>query len=743
VDLYPLDDEIARLEVELADQGAAPRLRTVVGLSWGLRQRDSRRALELADDADRIAAARIIPLQPDAVCMRTDLVRAEVWALMGEYGRAEEALALALRTCGTLDDPVATGDAAMVEAVVAHAQAQRDRYMAAWQRAAGHYGQAGDALCQSLARGWLAFLSAHADRAHSAAQVAALRAEFPAPRHAALEALLHAADGMLGFAGDVAACSVAAHKASLYARECGLVRHAIVSSVNAGTAMQNLADYEGAAQCYDWAAVEARKTGWTALIGSTLMRLASLHRELDQLEASEQVFREALAALAHSPGGISKAEAHAGLATTLLRQGRAREAVELFRTAVELFSAESSVDGLAVNLVVLARALAQCGEHVEAQAVLARAEEMVERLEVVRLRVELNETRAELHECEALPAPEGMTSKQAAVHFLEASLAAGQALEGWQPSSRLLLRLGRAWGAAGDAMRSFRYAEQAYRTLHRENLRRATNAAAVMRARSELERERAEMAHQRELIAALEQASLTDTLTGLRNRRFLQQHLDHDVAQALRRYEGARDQEVPEADLLFFLVDIDHFKQVNDTHGHAAGDAVLVQMRERLREVFRESDYLVRWGGEEFLIVAREFSRDAAAQLAERIRAAVAARPFRIDAHLQLPKTCSIGFAALPFLARQPEAIGWQEVVDIADAGLYLAKRHGRDAWVGLAAVPGAAPEGYPRRIKDDALALLQRAELACESSLAQLRTSAAVRVRSDPGGVPADQATS
>lgn len=742
MDLYPLDDEIARLESELAGQGTAPRLETMVGLAWGLRQRDSRRALELAGEADRLSHTEVTSVPRDAVHMRTDLIRAEVSALMGDHEAAEGALARALQACGTLEDPMAAGDAAMAEAVVAHAQAQRDRYMAAWQRSADHYHRAGDGLRGSLARAWLAFLSAHADRAHSAAQVAALRSELPAPRHPALEALLHAADGMLGFAGDVAACSVAAHKASLHARECGLLRHAIVCSVNAGTAMQNLADYEGAAQCYDWAAVEARKTGWPALIGSTLMRVASLHRELNQLEASEQVFREALAALAPSPGGISKAEAHAGLGTTLLRQGRAREAVELYRIAVELFSAESSIDGLTVNLLMLASALARCGEHVEAQAVLARADEMVERLKVARLRVDLNEARAELHECEALPPPDGMNSRQAAAHFLEASLAAGQALEGWQPSSRLLLRLGRAWAAAGDAMRSFEYAEQAFQTLQRENLRRATNAAAVMRARNELERERAEMAHQRSLIAALEQASLTDALTGLRNRRFLQQQIDHDVAQALRRYDGARGEAVADADLLFFMVDIDHFKQVNDTHGHAAGDAVLVQMRERLREVFRESDYLVRWGGEEFLVVARGLSRDGAAQLAERIRIAVAARPFRIDDHLQLPKTCSIGFAALPFLTREPAAIGWPEVVDIADAGLYLAKRQGRNAWVGLAAVPGAPAEGYPGRIKNDTLALLQAGQLACESSLAPLRSSAPGKARREPGGVPADHVT-
>ncbi|MBV8489651.1 MAG: diguanylate cyclase, partial [Candidatus Eremiobacteraeota bacterium] len=100
--------------------------------------------------------------------------------------------------------------------------------------------------------------------------------------------------------------------------------------------------------------------------------------------------------------------------------------------------------------------------------------------------------------------------------------------------------------------------------------------------------------------AQLEAMTVTDTLTGLKNRRFLMQRIDDDVALALRNG----------SDLVFFIVDIDHFKAVNDELGHAAGDRVLSQMRERLELVFRTSDYVLRWGGEEFLAVARESRRE-------------------------------------------------------------------------------------------------------------------------------------
>jgi predicted signal transduction protein with EAL and GGDEF domain len=107
----------------------------------------------------------------------------------------------------------------------------------------------------------------------------------------------------------------------------------------------------------------------------------------------------------------------------------------------------------------------------------------------------------------------------------------------------------------------------------------------------------------RETQNQLEEVSITDPLTGLRNRRFLLQNIERDVARALRAYEDQMHNpddimsQPADNDIVFFMVDLDHFKSVNDTYGHACGDMVLMQMRDRLQSVFRESDYLVRWGG--------------------------------------------------------------------------------------------------------------------------------------------------
>ncbi|MBI3347260.1 MAG: diguanylate cyclase [Burkholderiales bacterium] len=194
----------------------------------------------------------------------------------------------------------------------------------------------------------------------------------------------------------------------------------------------------------------------------------------------------------------------------------------------------------------------------------------------------------------------------------------------------------------------------------------------------------------------LEEASLTDPLTGLRNRRFLDRQMPADAALALRHYEPLSDAPTPgesEQDLLFFLIDIDHFKRINDAHGHMAGDAVLEQMRGRLQQVFRATDYLVRWGGEEFLIVARGTPRSRAAELAERARQAVASQAFEVEGGIRLAQTCSVGFSAFPLCPALPRALDWRSAIDLADAALYEAKEAGRNAWVGLLGADAAGED--------------------------------------------------
>jgi diguanylate cyclase (GGDEF)-like protein len=170
----------------------------------------------------------------------------------------------------------------------------------------------------------------------------------------------------------------------------------------------------------------------------------------------------------------------------------------------------------------------------------------------------------------------------------------------------------------------------------------------------------------------LEDMSLTDPLTGARNRRFLTRQLD--------ALAGARRGDL----FAFLLIDVDHFKRINDEHGHEAGDEVLRQIADRLRGLFPAPHEVVRWGGEEFLLLLRgPEAADLPATLA-RAAASVRGEPFRLGKGEQLAISVSAGAAPFPF-----GELSWERCIDLADRALYLAKHGGRDT--GFAVLPGAA----------------------------------------------------
>ncbi|MBS7458255.1 ligand-binding sensor domain-containing diguanylate cyclase [Coralloluteibacterium stylophorae] len=186
--------------------------------------------------------------------------------------------------------------------------------------------------------------------------------------------------------------------------------------------------------------------------------------------------------------------------------------------------------------------------------------------------------------------------------------------------------------------------------------------------------------------ARLEEANRRDPLTQVSNRRDL-----HDwLARECDGVQARLDRGDGEARLVFFMIDIDDFKHINDEHGHQAGDQVLVHFAERLRQLCREDDVLARWGGEEFMLASCRLRMDDAAGLAERIRATVAAHPFRLDCGRVLPVTCSVGFAPWPLALAWPRLGDSEQSVDLADRCLYAAKAAGKDTWVGIVAAPGA-----------------------------------------------------
>jgi diguanylate cyclase (GGDEF)-like protein len=903
--LYALDAEVERLHAELPELTGTERIEMLVTLAWYLRQRDSQHALVLADEA--VALLNICAVLPDARRLfraRLALVRAEVAALLREFSVAEQCLQEARLLFSESLDKSGEGDALLVSSVLFLEQGDTRRAMHACQDAAVCFDLCADSERQFMAEGWNAYLNSFSLPDVTSASLLQFSAETTDVSHPALAALMSAAQGEISFSCEKARSSVLFNQSSELARQTGLIRLAIMSACNAGAALQKLGDFDGAALIYDWAVSRARASGWPAIIAFSLIRLGELLRDLNHLDRSQNVLREALQGLKDNKIGIHAAIANAELGNTLLSLGKASEAASYFDVAIQHCRETGSRSNLAEYLICQARALALAGKALAALDVIEEARVLISDSPDDLMQVDLREALAEIHHQHDLPVPLGISAPNVVLHFLEDAVSVGNAIDARQISAKLLLSLAEAWARAGEGQKAFEYAKQAIAADQRERSKQTENWATLMQVRHETETAKAVAIHHQQLSAAsletsltlgllgnigqeitadlnfknvcdslqrhlgrllntenlyiwlidpthnalvlsycvkdgvvisndvvnigwdvqaaascielgqelvleailanndeegainnpktsltlfcpliaedtafgvlaiqssdvgsyserqrlifrslcaygaialdnaqahhelqatqikleqalleLKEASFTDPLTGLRNRRFLMQNIESDIALSIRHYQNMPldfDNLPKDADLLFFLVDLDHFKQINDRYGHAAGDAILVQIRERLQKVFRDSDYLIRWGGEEFLVVARGTSREIAEELAERVRAIVADEEFNLEGGLLVRQTCSVGFACFPFVTAHPRAIGWKDVMDIADIALYAVKHAGRNGWMGLIAEEHVWPELLLCTLKADPKGAILNREVRLATNKAQ-----------------------
>ncbi len=180
-----------------------------------------------------------------------------------------------------------------------------------------------------------------------------------------------------------------------------------------------------------------------------------------------------------------------------------------------------------------------------------------------------------------------------------------------------------------------------------------------------------------ETLAELKRLATRDALTGLLNRRELDRILTEECERAARFGRP----------FSLVLFDLDRFKSVNDTYGHQAGDAVLIEVAKRLRAAVREVDRVARFGGEEIAVAMVELDAQAAMRSAERLVAAVREKPILLPDGQSLAVTTSAGVAEVPAHGRTAA-----ELIAASDAGLYAAKRAGRNQAV-LGTVPAPATE--------------------------------------------------
>ena len=184
----------------------------------------------------------------------------------------------------------------------------------------------------------------------------------------------------------------------------------------------------------------------------------------------------------------------------------------------------------------------------------------------------------------------------------------------------------------------------------------------------------------REKNVELHEISITDSLTGLYNRKHLMETLDKEVSRSQRHSRS----------FSLLVIDIDHFKKYNDTYGHLAGDEVLSKLASVFKECIRSSDYAARYGGEEFIIMLPEIGPEQGVEAAERIRHKVAEEIFNSDGE-SIKVTISVGVASFPENGEDAES-----VIRNADAALYEAKELGRNRVV----LAGANKKKKKRKVK-------------------------------------------
>ncbi len=399
----------------------------------------------------------------------------------------------------------------------------------------------------------------------------------------------------------------------------------------------------------------------------------------------------------------------------LLRQeGQFDEALTVFQELAEQVDPRGPAEVRAVAEKNLGETLAQLNRHAEAAPHLQRARELYETTDVRPKRLELYpvlidnlealgryaDALVAMREFKALSDEVTSADSQTRIGELEntldlerksQALAEAEASNEVQRAENAALQAQQARARAINlALLASLVATAALVLLLWRTHRLRTRSHRELAARSvEIEQQRNALA---ELNTAISQQSREDALTGLGNRRQLLEAIAQPGS-----FDGQH---------LLVMLDLDHFKTLNDSHGHDTGDRALQQFADTLRTVARQGDLLVRWGGEEFVWVCRGASADQGPALCERLLRQMREQPVVEGTTRRI--TASLGYVPLP--TWENAAPDWEAALRIADYGVYCTTASGRDGWTGFvgegsaANLGGATPaqmeeRGMPRRV--------------------------------------------
>ena len=382
-----------------------------------------------------------------------------------------------------------------------------------------------------------------------------------------------------------------------------------------------------------------RKIGADSMIAGSLVDLSDSYLKRDDYDRAASFARQAITAANRIHNGSYEATARVNLGQAHLGRGRIAEGKREFESGLAYYEQSGDKPELQAVLAEYGEALERAGDLPGAVAAYHRERALSDELFKERRQKSLLELQ-EKYEAE---------KKQRQIELLSRE----NQLKSTEIDNRRLQQ--RIWWllAVVFAMASvivgilYRKVRSANARLHEKNLE-------------------------------LKQQSSRDPLTGLYNRRHFQEFMRNHV-HTEQRGAGTSGEEIVGA---IFLLDVDHFKRVNDQHGHAAGDAVLNMIAENLAIILRETDMIVRWGGEEFLAFLPAIPRSGVDEIARRLLAGIAGQDI-IYQGARIPVRVSVGYAPFPLKPGRAE-LSWERAVNLVDMALYLAKAHGRNRAYGV-----------------------------------------------------------
>ncbi|NGZ88393.1 diguanylate cyclase [Duganella sp. SAP-35] len=387
-----------------------------------------------------------------------------------------------------------------------------------------------------------------------------------------------------------------------------------------------------------------RKMGAERMVGITLVNLADINLKQHDFPRAAQYAAEALRSSLATQDKSAEAAARANMGQAYLGMGRIAEGKKQYEAGLARYEQENNKPDLQAALREYGEALERAGDLSGAVSAYHRERALSNELFETQRRQSVLELQ-EKYESE---------KRQRQIELLSRE----NQVKGAEIDNRRLQQ--RVWWLLALV---FALASMVVGLLYRK----------VRHANAQLEVKNMELKAQ----------STLDPLTSLYNRRHFQ-----DYMRGLNTAAGQKPELEKRAhhrdDIVgaLFLLDVDHFKNINDTYGHAAGDAVLKMIAENLRVALRETDMIVRWGGEEFLAFLPAIPRHGVDEIARRILTGISSQAIRYQEH-DISVNVSVGFAPFP-LAPGDVPLPWERAVNLVDMALYLAKAHGRNRAYGV-----------------------------------------------------------